>query len=101
MPAPKTRRPLYFACSTGAPRMHCNLGGAVEECEIDTNFQAVECGLILGIEKARIALGHDRSLAEPMDGCAGKLHNPVTLVLWQERFCVRPGEQHGMAEVPA
>ena len=42
---------------------HRDIGLAIERGDVDRDFEPVERGLVFGIEKARIAHGHDRRLA--------------------------------------
>ncbi len=50
---------------------HGDLDLLVEQGQIDAGLHAVERGLILGVEEARIAERHHRGFAAPLDRSAG------------------------------
>ena len=54
------------------PRSTATSIRSIEQREIDASLHAVERGLILGVEEARIAECHDRGLAAPLDRGAGQ-----------------------------
>ena len=53
-----------------------DLGRGVEQRQVDADLRAVERGLVLGVEEARIVLGHHRGLAGAMHRRAVELDHP-------------------------
>ena len=78
-----------------------NLDCGIEQRKIDADFRTVERALVLGVEKARIALRHHRGFALAVDRRAVAFHLAVALQLRQQRLRIRSRQQHGMAEVAA
>ncbi len=66
------------------PAHHRDLAGAIEQREIDADLRAGQRRLILGIEKARIVLGHHGGLAVAVHRRAFELHPALALELRQQ-----------------
>ena len=64
---------LVFRMLDRHAAQHRDLDLRIEQREIDAGFHAVERGLVLGIEEARIAERQDRRLAAPLDRGAGQV----------------------------
>ena len=99
MPAPNTWRSLYFGCSTVTAAQHRDLDLRVEQRQIDAGLHAVERGLILGVEEARIAERHDRGLAAPLDRSAGQFDPAILDEFGQQRLRLRLGQQHRVTKM--
>src|SRR4029453_19206410 len=92
--------PLVFRMLDHRAAHDRDLARAVEQREIDADFRAVERGLVLGVEKARVVLRHHRGLAGALHRGTRELDDAVALELLQQVLRLRPRNQHGMAEMP-
>ena len=80
---------------------HGDVGSRIERGDIDRDFETVERGLVLGIEKARIAHGDERRLAAALERRAVERERAAfgEAAALLQRF--RPRQQHGVAEMHA
>ena len=80
---------------------HRDIARAIECSDVDCDFEAIERGLVLGVEKARIAHGHDRGLAAARERCAFEHERAAfgEAPRLLGRFRVR--QQHGVAKMHA
>jgi hypothetical protein len=84
-----------------AAAQHRDVGGRIEDRDIDGDLHGVERGVVLGIEKARIAGGDERSLAPTLDLDLAEIDAAYGVEFAQElrRGCTR--QQHRVAQVAA
>ena len=92
---------LVFRVLDDGAAHHGNFGRAIEQRQIDADFGAIERGLVLRVEEARIVLRDHGGLADPAHGSARELHHAIALELRQQCLGVGPRQQHGMAEMPS
>src|SRR6202521_3809391 len=92
---------LVFGMFDHVAAQHGDFDRGIEQSEIDAGFHAVERGLVLGVEEARIFKGNDRRLSAP---CYRGTRQSDRVILGKFRKHsprLRPREQHGVTQMPA
>ncbi len=83
----------------GIAAQHRDIGVAIERGDVDCDFQAVERGLVLGVEKPRIAHGHDRRLAAAFKRRAFERERALFGETPAMFGRLRPRQQHGVTQM--
>jgi hypothetical protein len=97
MPAPKSRLPAYFGCSTAPPRRHAHLGLWVEQRQVDCGLEAGDRGFVFGVEETRIADRQNRRFARALQVYAREIELARAIELGEARARVGARQQHRVA----
>ena len=90
-----------FRVLHGSAAQHRDIGVAIERGDVDRDFEAVERGLVLGVEKPRIAHGHDRRLAAALKRRAFERERALFGETPAMFGRLRPRQQHGVTQMHA
>ena len=90
-----------LAVLDGVAAQNRDVGCGIEYGEIGRDFEAIERPLVLGIEKARIAHGNERSLAAPFESRAFEREFSMRLEAASLFEGARMRQQHGVAKMRA